>query len=245
MNETLPSFLKQSGDSILFNTNGEMYFYIPEKFFDLKVAEYQGDCISLLGVFSYALKENGKMSPLRQFNYPTRFVTKPYKVEKLKSVKLIKESKPEDYRVLYYKKDDVVIVDINVPMDMDNSEDFINLFIISGHIPNTIPYDKLQNYFVDNINYNNDDGYGISLQLFGIVIGELCRSQKDISKPFRLDKSTNMHDYRSISIIDIARLVSPYSAISSNNFNQALVYASINKNKVTSPLERVLTGEDV
>jgi len=54
-----------------------------------------------------------------------------------------------------------------------------------------------------------------------------------------------MHDYRSISIIDIARLVSPYSAISSNNFNQALVYASINKNKVTSPLERVLTGEDV
>ena len=244
MNETLPSFLKQSGDSILFKSDGELYFYIPEKYFDLKVAEYQGDCISLLGIFSYALKENNKMSTLRQFNYPTRFVTKPYKVEKLKSVKLIKESKPEDYRVLCYKKDDVVIVDIHVPVDMDNAEDLINLFIIGGHISNTIPYDKIQNYFIDNISYNDND-YGISLQLFGIVIGELCRSTKDISKPFRLTGSTNMHDYKSISIIDIARLVSPYSAISSNNFNQALVYASVNKNKITSPLERVLTGEDV
>jgi len=244
VNETLPSFLKQSGDSILFKSDGELYFYIPEKYFDLKVAEYQGDCISLLGIFSYALKENNKMSTLRQFNYPTRFVTKPYKVEKLKSVKLIKESKPEDYRVLCYKKDDVVIVDINVPVDMDNAEDLINLFIIGGHISNTIPYDKIQNYFIDNISYNDND-YGISLQLFGIVIGELCRSTKDVSKPFRLTGSTNMHDYKSISIIDIARLVSPYSAISSNNFNQALVYASVNKNKITSPLERVLTGEDV
>ena len=244
MNETLPSFLKQSGDSILFKSDGELYFYIPEKYFDLKVAEYQGDCISLLGIFSYALKENNKMSTLRQFNYPTRFVTKPYKVEKLKSVKLIKESKPEDYRVLCYKKDDVVIVDIHVPVDMDNAEDLINLFIIGGHISNTIPYDKIQNYFIDNISYNDND-YDISLQLFGIVIGELCRSTKDISKPFRLTGSTNMHDYKSISIIDIARLVSPYSAISSNNFNQALVYASVNKNKITSPLERVLTGEDV
>ena len=244
MNETLPSFLKQSGDSILFKSDGELYFYIPEKYFDLKVAEYQGDCISLLGIFSYALKENNKMSSLRQFNYPTRFVTKPYKVEKLKSVKLIKESKQEDYRVLCYKKDDVVIVDINVPVDMDNAEDLINLFIIGGHISNTIPYDKIQNYFIDNISYNDND-YGISLQLFGIVIGELCRSTKDVSKPFRLTGSTNMHDYKSISIIDIARLVSPYSAISSNNFNQALVYASVNKNKITSPLERVLTGEDV
>ena len=227
MNETLPSFLKQSGDSILFKSDGELYFYIPEKYFDLKVAEYQGDCISLLGIFSYALKENNKMSTLRQFNYPTRFVTKPYKVEKLKSVKLIKESKPEDYRVLCYKKDDVVIVDINVPVDMDNAEDLINLFIIGGHVSNTIPYDKIQNYFIDNISYNE------------------CRSTKDVSKPFRLTGSTNMHDYKSISIIDIARLVSPYSAISSNNFNQALVYASVNKNKITSPLERVLTGEDV
>ena len=245
MNEKLPPFLKKEKDSILFNGDGELYFYVPEKYFELNIAKYEGEIISILGIFPYAIKDaKGKMSELREFNYPTRFVTKPYKVEKLKSVKLIKESKPEDYRVLCYKKDDVVIVDINVPVDMDNAEDLINLFIIGGHISNTIPYDKIQNYFIDNISYNDND-YGISLQLFGIVIGELCRSTKDVSKPFRLTGSTNMHDYKSISIIDIARLVSPYSAISSNNFNQALVYASVNKNKITSPLERVLTGEDV
>ena len=34
------------------------------------------------------------------------------KVEKITDVKLIKESEPDDYRVLYYKKDDHIIVDI-------------------------------------------------------------------------------------------------------------------------------------
>jgi len=245
MNDKLPPFLKRYNDSILYNGEGEFYFYIPEKMFDLKIARYEGEIISTLGIMPYAMKDaKGKMSTLRQFNYPTRFLTRPYKVEKLKEVRIIKQSKPGDYRVLCYKKGDPIILSIYLEENISNAEDLIRLFIMSGTIDNTIPYDTIQNYFIDNFKYNGGS-YGITLQLFGIIISELCRSAKDESKPFRLSGSNDMHNYRSIPITSIPRLISAYSAIASNNFNQAMVYASLNKNKVEIPLERVLTGENV
>lgn len=244
MNEQLPPFLRRKGDSILYNGNGNLYFYIPEKYFERNIAYYNGEYISTLGVMSYAMKENGKMSTLKQFNYPTRILTKPFKVEKMKFIKLIKESEPLDYRVLCYKKDDAILVETKVPQSVDNTEDMISLFIINGFIPNTIPYDQIQNYIVDNCTYNGAK-YKISLQLFGIIISELCRSKKDINVPFRLSKDNDMNNYKSISIKVIPRLISAYSAITSENINEALIYASLNDNKVQSPLERIVTGEDV
>ena len=245
MNDKLPPFLKRYNDSILYNGEGEFYFYIPEKMFDLNIARYEGEIISTLGIMPYAMKDTkGKMSTLRQFNYPTRFLTRPYKVEKLKEVKIIKQSKPSNYRVLCYKKGDPIILSIYLEENISNAEDLIRLFIMAGSIDNTIPYDTIQNYFIDNFKYNGGS-YGITLQLFGVVISELCRSSKDESKPFRLSGTKDMHDYKSIAVTSIPRLVSAYSAIASNNFNQAMVYASLNKKQVEIPLERVLTGEDV
>lgn len=245
MNEKLPPFLKRKGDSILFNDDGEFYFYIPESYFDQQVAFYNGEYISTLGFMSYAIKlKSGKMSGLKNFNYPTRFITKPYKVDKLKNVKLIKESEPSDYRILCYKKDDPIIVDVKVPKVIENVEEFVQMFLVNGKIPTTIPYDELQNAIVNNYLYNGNK-YKTSLQLFGVILSELCRSKKDINVPFRLSKDNDMHDYRPVSVKKIPKLISAYAAFTSENINEAIVYASLNDNKVQIPLERVLTGEDV
>lgn len=243
MNEKIPSFLKRKGDSILYNGNGYFCFYIPEKYFDTNIAYYSGEYISTLGIMPYTIKDNSK-SKLRIFNYPTRFLTKPHRIEKIRSVKLIQESEPLDYRVLYFKKDDQVIVDIKVPQDVKNAEGLIKLFIINGFIPNYIPYDEIQNYFIDNYTYNGSK-YSVSLQLFGVILSELCRSKRNIKTPFRLSKDNNMNDYKTISVKSIPRLISAYSAITSENINSAIVYASINDNQVASPLERILTGETI
>ena len=48
MNEKLPPFLRKEKDSILFNGDGELYFYVPEKYFDLKIRGLQSAV-----VFSY------------------------------------------------------------------------------------------------------------------------------------------------------------------------------------------------
>lgn len=245
MEQKIPPFLKRVHDSIVFNQDGEFHFYIPEKYFDRKLAFYAGEFINVIGVMDYALADkNGKLGQLRRFNYPTRFLTNPYKVDKLKGIKLIKESKVEDYRLLRYRKGDPIIVNIFVPQDSSNMEDFVKMFAVSGIIPNTIPYDELQTYFIDNIKYNGSS-YGIALQLFGILISELCRSSKNDEVPFRLSGSNNMHDFAPISVKKVAKLISAYSAITSENFNESIVYASMNTKKVESPLERVITGENI
>jgi hypothetical protein len=242
MDSKLPDFISMKGDSAIYSGDGEFIFYVPEKFFDLNVAFYAGEYINILGVMNYSISKNGSKGKLKDFIYPTRFLTKPYKIDKLKDVKLIATSKSQDYRALRYKNGDAIIVDINVPEDIKNVEDFVNLFVITGNIPNTIPYDKLQDYFIQNIKYNGNN-YNICLQIFGIVISELCRSTKDINTPFRLANESDMTNYNPISIKALAKIVSAYSSITSENIDDAIMHAAMNDKKVISPLERVLTGE--
>lgn len=242
MDSKLPDFISMKGDSAIYSGDGEFIFYVPEKFFDLNVAFYAGEYINVLGVMNYSISKNGSKGKLKDFIYPTRFLTKPYKIDKLKDVKLIATSKSQDYRALRYKNGDAIIVDINVPEDIKNVEDFVNLFVITGNIPNTIPYDKLQDYFIQNIKYNGNN-YNICLQIFGIVISELCRSTKDINTPFRLANESDMTNYSPISIKALAKIVSAYSSITSENIDDAIMHAAMNDKKVISPLERVLTGE--
>lgn len=238
----LPMFLSRKNNSVIYSDSGELDIFVPEKYFDLRMAFSAGQYMNVFGILNYCvIDKNGKKSDLRQLNIPTRFLTKPYKIDKLKGVKLISSSKPQDYRVFRYKKDDPVIVEVKVPEEIENVEDFINLFVITGNIPNTISYDKLQTYFVDNIAANGNS-YNICLQIFGIVISELCRSQKDINVPFRLSGSKNMNDYQPISVKAVSKLINAYTALTSENFTDAAVHAMMNDKKIDSPLERVMVG---
>ena len=68
----IPKFLKRDGEALLFNTSGELIYYVPEVYFEKGIAEVIGEIVSLLGVFDYAIfDENGKSSGLKPFNFPT------------------------------------------------------------------------------------------------------------------------------------------------------------------------------
>lgn len=237
--EKLPSYVKRVGDSIIFNSDGEFCFYIPEKHFDLNIAKYIGECISMFGIVTYSIETPGKKASLHLFNCPTCFITKPYLVEKLKDVKLLANTPIQDYRVLKYKKDSPIIISTKVAEDVSNVEAILKLFIISGYIPNTIPYDKIQFYLLDNIK-NNGESYNVHLQLFGVILSEICRNPKNLNQPFRLSKSNNMTDYKSISVKQVAKMASAYSAFTSENFDEAVIYSSLNTNEVDSPLQKTL-----
>lgn len=238
----IPPFLKQEKESLLFNTSGELVFYVPEKYFDKKYAVMNGEYITLLGIFNYALfDENGKSRGLKTFNLPTGFMTKPYDIESKKKLKLTKNSKEEDYKLLKYKKGDIVIVSTLVPEIIDNAEDFFRMFIY-GDLPNTIKYTDLPMYFKKNLNLNDGD-YGISMQLFGIIVAEQCRDLNDITKLFRYTDMKDQTAYQLIDIKQAPKYVSPYSAFTSENFDDSIVNAVLNKNtKYSSPMEKLLTS---
>nr|DAE82581.1 MAG TPA: hypothetical protein [Caudoviricetes sp.] len=236
----LPAYFKRVNDSIVYDGQGTLKVYVPEKQFDLNIAKIHGDFIDILGIVPYAIEdESGKMSKLHKINYPTVFSTKPTKVDKLTNVVLTKESKAQDYRVLSFANGAPIVVHTKVPQSTDYVKAMLNLFIITGNIPNTIPYDKIHEYLDKNIRANGAN-YGINAQLWGVIFSELCRSKKDLDIPFRLSKDTDMYDYESISVKEVSKILSPFAAIQSENFDDSVVHAIMTDRESTSPLEKIL-----
>ena len=242
MAEKLPLFLKRDGDALLFNLkdDNEFIFYVPEIYFEREDAIIIGEYVNLIGILDYAIfDKNGKHNGLKPFYFPTVFLTKPSTIEKLRNVKLTTNTESSDYRLLRYKYGDQIIVSTKVPEDINNVEDFYRLFL-SGKLPTTIRYDKIHEYPIEAMTLNGSS-YGVSMQLFGILISEMCRSSKDIGKPFRLSNSKDMSDYKTINIRDIPKYTDTFASITSENWDKAVVGAITNQKHQNSPMERLLT----
>jgi hypothetical protein len=118
----------------------------------------------------------------------------------------------------------------------------MNLWFILGYIINTIPYDKLYEYMVDNLALNGSS-YGLNAQMLGVPFSELCRSKDDIKIPFRLSKSKDMNSYKSVSVKQVSKLLSPYTALISEDFDESVLYAMMNVTPKDTPLEKILVGD--
>lgn len=250
--------------------DSEFVFFVPEAFFDNdKIASIRGEECDLLGICNYTIfDKNGKNNGLHPFTFPTLFTTAPYLIEKRKGLQLktiLKESydsemddygietfdtnadpdtsdleeESADYRILRYKKGDKIIVNTHVPKSIDNVEIFFRLFLITAKFPTTIPYDRLHEYWIKNAELNGFS-YNLNMQMFGLIVSEVARSKNDITKPFRLSKSTDMNGYKPISLKLTPKFVSPFVSITSENFDQSLMGAITTENKNSSPLEKIL-----
>ena len=257
----VPSFLKRDGDALLFNQSGQFVFYVPELYFDRGDAQIKGEYINLLGILDYTIfNEDGSNIGLKRFYFPTVFLCKPSRIEKAKKLHLKKalmtnvlhnsavleddssddEIYNQDYRLLIFEKGDAVVVSTKVPQNIANVEDFYKIFL-TGKLPTTIPYDKLQDYFIEAMSLNGSS-YGMSLQMFGVVVSEMCRDPKNPTKAFRHTKFNDQRSYRAISIKDLPKYISPSSSITSENWDLGVMGAIMNPSNTSSPMEKLLMG---
>jgi hypothetical protein len=240
----LPSFLKEGEkNSILFANEGSIIYYIPERYFDSGYAEQDGELMKLVGIFTYAIYDaNDKpIGGLKLFNFPSVFNCQPSEIRKQTNLKLTKNNEVADYRLLVFRKGDKVIVSTKVPKLPDYVEVFFRM-MITGVLPNNIPYDKKHEYILRNAEINGKN-YQVPASLVGIVSGELSRSPNDLSVPFRLSKNTDMTAYKNINIVEIPNIISPYTAVTSENWDESMANAITNKNHKYSPLEKLFMSK--
>lgn len=250
MNENIPSYLRLEDNSVYYNGEGQFVFFIPEIFFERNHAIYEGDIIYTIGVLNYSMfkKPEDMTKKVKRFFYPSLIGTKPGKVEKVKNFKLFPNLKADNYRILYYEnnKIDQIITSIEIPEELSNTEEFFSIFINTGKIPQGIPYEKLDEYYPESMELNGNS-FGLNQQQFGIIVSEQCRDPHDISKPFRLSKSLDKDStgYIPISIKEIPKTVSPFTSITSENWDEAIVNAAIidEKNIISTPMEGIMTGD--
>ena len=271
----LPKFLTQEGDSLIFNMDdSEFVFYVPEIFFNdttkMPIAEISGSYVTTIGILLYSIIDSkGKISGYHQFTFPTMFMCKPSRIEKVKNLKInLFDNKnadanidsdsvdfdPEeleegnvtgtDYRILHFKKGDEVVSQMRVPQLIDNVELFFKLTMITAKIPNSIPYDKIWELFLENMELNGNS-YGAHAQFLGLLSAGIARNPKNITEPFRYTSMNDMTAYTPVSVKKLANFTSPFTNISSEGMDEGIMSAVLMHDKPEneipySPLEKVL-----
>lgn len=246
----LPSYIKVKDEAVYFNSDGEFIFFVPDSYYEKKIAVANGEYVEVFGILSYALytkiqdDEITKPKAIKQFYFPSKFITKPGKITKIKNFKLT-DNYTDDFTLLHYTNNNIdqIITSVKVAQNIANVEDFFRVWVKAGSIPTTLKYHDLYKPFMDSIRISGNS-YGLPACSFGVLISELCRDPNDINKPFRLGTALDNDpcSYKPISIKDVPKVVSPFVSLTSENFDKAIVGAIMNKNNEDSPLEKVLTG---
>lgn len=244
----LPKFLDKKGDSLIFNQQDSTFaFFVPKNYFSnsvkVPIAEQYGEYISMIGICLWTIiDKNGKQGPIKPFVFPSMFLCKPREQETVKDLSL-DGSEPTDYVLLKFQYGDEVVSNTKVPKDISNAEMMFKMFLITSKIPTSIPYDKLIDLFYESAELNGFK-YGLNAQLFGLLIASICRDKNDITKPFCASDMKDMTNYKPIDIKMVPKFISPYTAITSENWDESLRAAILMKDKEDapeSPLEKVIT----
>ena len=250
----IPPFAKRDGEALLFNDDGYIEYYIPEEYFGSgksTSATVEGAYMRLMGSFNYRIfDKNGKPGNLRIFNFPTKFECKPGEIKNVKEVKLENDLDTTNYTILIFRKGDQLITRCHVEQNIDNVSELFRLHIMTGKVPNTIPYDTLYMYPFECMSLNSGK-YDVHAQSMGLLYSKICRDPEDVSKPFRLSQAINksMTGYDTLSIKTAAKYISPYASLTSENLDEGIMSAVLlsdaeKKGKIKhkeSPLERIIT----
>lgn len=247
----IPPFTKRMGDALLFDQDGRLEYYIPDDYFEGKSAIIEGSYVRLMGSFNYRIYDkNDKPGKLMTFNFVTMFMCRPGKIDTKKKLKLDTDYEPEEYRILTFYKGDQLITRVHTEQNIDNVSELYRLHLVTGKVPNTIPYNELYLFPYDCMELNGGK-YAVHSQAMGLLYSKICRDPDNVNIPFRLSKAidNSMINYKPISIKRAAKLISPFTAITSENIDEAIMSAVImsdneesgkSKHK-NSPLERILT----
>lgn len=235
----MASFFKTVNDKVIFTGDGELIYYVPEKYFDIKAAETIGERVQTIGMFSYAVfDKSGKRIILKSFNSPTMIECIPNTISKESNYLLEGTKEAKAYRLLHFKNGDELICSTKVPVDIAVLEKFVDIFK-GGNLPENIPYNQIQDYVLKNAELCKFD-YKVSAQVIGMVISEIYRDEKDLSRPFRIANTDDMLAYKAISIDKVPKYTSAFTAITSDNADEAIAAAMTTKGHGDSPLEKIV-----
>ena len=238
-NEKLPAYMRQDENAIYYKGDGEIIYYVPEKYYELSLAYSLGEYVNIMGVFAYChFEKSGKADKLKHFKCPTMIKCKPSKIEKVTSFQLQGSKSTQGYRFLYFMDGAELISELALQQNIENVEKFMNL-VKGGNLPDYIPYNEIHEYLIANAKLNGFS-YRVSHQILGMIISEIYRDRKDLSKPFRYTDMKDMTDYKAINMTKIPKYTSVYTSITSENPDEAIAGALINKGTGRSPLERVM-----
>lgn len=243
---SIHDFFRVKGESLLFD--GDICeVYIPRYFFENGLAEKYGNIIKTFGIFNFRVfskEENKDKAKLHLNKFASPIHMTPTNIEKA-SLDLFGNG-PEEYMVLTFYKNDTFINSLCVAKNAQDVLKFITV-ITAGKLPSNIPYDKVLEIWLNNLEINGTK-LGVSSVIYELIISEVYRDRKDISKPFRFragkgDK-VDMLDYKSVNLKTVVNYNNTFTSVTFEDPDYALTTSvnrlRYNEKETVSPIEKVI-----
>jgi hypothetical protein len=242
----LSQMVRDDGENIIF-TGEYMEAYIPNFYFEGKLAEDYGQSIRVFGLFNVRVFSKGKPMKLETFNVPTMIYMHPSEMEKRKDLQLIPgdDNDVETYMVAKFYTGNIIMPN-SIPQDASNVELFLDV-LTRGKVPKTIPYSQVLQVWQKNLALNGVK-LGVTSTVLEIIISEIYRNKKKpeetFSKIIGKDPKTSEFAYRTANIREICARNSTFAALTFEDMDQ-MITSSLNINKYnkqesSSPIEKII-----
>lgn len=220
-----------------------MEIYIPENYFERKIAVREGSNISTFGLLTLRVFKEDKPMDLEVLNAPTQIYLYPTETEK-KEIQLVKEVPAKKYVIAKFYKDGKIM-----PSTIQQSSDNVAAMaymIRDGNIDNNIPYDKLLPLWQENMALNNT-GLNVSSTVLEIILAEICRSKvsdTNFAKVIGKKPDTSPYLYKPSTIRELCSKTSTFTALTYEDMD-AMITTSLNmtnynKKQTESPIEKII-----
>ena len=234
----------ESDNMHIFCKSPYIEFYIPMYYFDTarRFAEDLSDKINVLGLFNVGIFKDGKLVELRTLNLPTQITIDVYDSE-VRDVEMT-NGEVLPCKVVKYLKG-AKIMKAGLFEDDSNATAFLK-YILSGNLPNIVPYSKALQLWYKNLSINGVS-FGVSSLYLEVVLSVMMRNKDDLSKKFSTVASkpgVSDYDYKMASIRQVCQHNSTFTALTFEDID-AMITTSLNKSRegvkeAESPVEQVI-----
>lgn len=240
----IQNLLKMSGDFYEF-TGEELRLYIPESYFEKKLAADYGKYVSVFGLLDVETFKGGKSLGMDILNLPTMIEIFPTSMEPMTMTLTGKEEDKEKYYVAKFIGGDK-FTNAAIRQDSSNVELFLKM-MTGGKIPKSVPYNKLLDVWQKNLSLNNVN-LGVPSTVLEVIIREIYRDPKQpeytFSKAYNDNPKINQLNYYTANMREVCARNSVFAATTFEDFDQ-MVNSSINissykKSQTVSPIEKII-----
>ena len=234
-------------DSLVF-TGDVLDIYIPDKNFDVKLAEYNGEYIHAMGIFLFEVKtyeqvEQGKRGRFYAMKLPN--VIDFQYVDSFSYKGSINGYPADAYKVFRLENSSKFIANVWIQQDASEVVRFVKA-LHNGHLPNILTYDEILQMYHRVLAINQISLNAPSI-IYELTISEVCRARSNQAKPFRevvTKGDVSLYDYKPVNITKLPILNSTFAGVTFENINDA-VFTAIDRTQnggeeKYSPLEKAI-----
>ena len=238
------NFLKPSNGTYVF-TGELLKLYIPEDFFEKRLASDVGSYVSVFGLLEAEMFKGDKSLGVEILNMPSMIEIFPSSMEPETLTLTGKAEDKERYMVATFYNGDT-FTNVNVRQDSTNVELFFKM-MTGGKILKSIPYEKILGVWQKNLSLNGIS-LGVPSTVLEIIIREIYRDPTNpeytFSHLYNRNPKIDTRDYRSANIREVCARNSNFAAITFEDMDQ-MINTSINtttfkKSQTVSPVEKII-----